>query len=205
MQLSLSEAVRAVLAESAVPLSPAQIRDQIKLSHPYLYQTDAHRLGIERGNYQSFDHALLNHIYSLVVGNSNFIIDRSTKPLLVALPAEEQTHETFEENYEADQGTVYVLATGLYTQTGRRIVKIGYTTQELRARIAQLYTTGTPFQFEELHSWRVSNYAELEQALHQLFAPFRLNRSREFFSDEVLTFVQSVVELHGVIQTASRA
>lgn len=203
MQLSLSEAVRAVLSESSASLSPAQIRDRIKDSHPYLYQTDAHRVGIERGNYQNFDHALLNPIYSLVTRSSDFVVDRSTKPLLVSLAAEELADEAPEENYEAEEGLVYVLATGLYTQTGRRIVKIGHTTQSLDARIAQLYTTGTPFQFEPLHTWRATNYTELEQALHRLFAPFRINRAREFFTDEVLAFVHAVAELHASIQAAS--
>mgnify|MGYP003576047835 CR=1 FL=1 len=203
MQLSLSDAVRIVLSESSARLSPAQIRDRIKASHPYLYQTDAHRIGIERGNYQNFDHALLNPIYSLVTRSSDFVIDRTYKPLLVSLAAEELADEAPEENYEADQGLVYVLATGLYTQAGRRIVKIGHTTQSLDARISQLYTTGTPFQFEALHSWRTSNYTELEQALHRLFAPFRINRAREFFTDEVLAFAQTVAELHASIQAAS--
>ena len=47
MAVSLSEAVRTVLGESAQPLSPGQIRDKIKAAFPHLYQTDAHRVGIE--------------------------------------------------------------------------------------------------------------------------------------------------------------
>ena len=205
MEISLSEAVRAVLSESPTPLSPAQIRDRIKSLYPYLYQTESHRMGIERGNYQSFDHALLNPIYSLVTRSSDFITDRSSKPLVVSLAAEELADEAPEENYEAEQGIVYVLATGLYTQAGRRILKIGHTTQSLEARITQLYTTGTPFQFEAIHFWRTTNYTELEQVLHRLFAPFRINRAREFFTDEVLDFVHTAAELHASIQAASQA
>ena len=202
MAVSLSEAVRTVLGGSAQPLSPAQIRDKIKVAFQHLYQTDAHRVGIERGNYQSFDHALLNPIYALVTRNSDFIVDRSTKPMLISLAGEELSDEAPEENYEAEHGLVYILGTGLFTATSKRIVKIGHTTQPLSARIAQLYTTGTPFQFEQLHTWRTRNYTELEQAMHRLFAPFRINRAREFFTEEVLQYVEGVATIHTTIQSA---
>jgi hypothetical protein len=201
MLLSLPEAVRAVLKESAAPMSPGQIKDQIKVKFPHLFQTEAHRVGIERGNYQSFDHALLNPIYALVTRNDDFIVDRSSKPMRISLASEDLVAEAApEENYEAEDGLVYVLSTGLCTESGKRIVKIGRTTQPLTARIAQLYTTGTPFQFKELHSWRAKDYTELEQAMHRLLSRFRINRSREFFTEEVLQFVQPIADLHLSIQ-----
>lgn len=200
MELTLSEAVHAVLESAKEPLSPSLIRDQIKLRFPYLYQTDAHRIGIEKGNYQSYDHALLNPIYSLVTRSQDFIVDRKQKPMLVSLVPNESSDEIAEENYESELGTVYVLATGLLTENGKSIIKIGYTTQSLESRIAQLYTTGTPFQFKEIHSWKVKNYTELEQALHRLLSPFRLNRAREFFTDTALPYAQQIVELHMAIQ-----
>jgi len=202
MSITLAEAVRTVLSKSSQPLSPTQIKDEIKASYPHLYMTEAHRVGIDRGNYQSFDHALLNSIYSMVTRGSDFVIDRSSKPMLVSLATDDVADEAPEENYEAEVGLVYVLSTGMYTANGKRIVKIGHTTQPLSARITQLYTTGTPFQFEELHSWRTKNYTELEQALHRLFAPFRINRAREFFTEEVLQFVDAVANVHVAIQTA---
>jgi hypothetical protein len=201
MNETLAEAVRDVLTKSTQPLSPAQIRDQIKLAYPHLYMTEAHRTGIDRGNYQSFDHALLNPIYAMVTRGSDFVIDRSSRPMLVALATADAADEAPEENYEAEVGLVYVLSTGMYTANRKRIVKIGHTTQPLSSRIAQLYTTGTPFQFEALHSWRTQNYIELEQALHRLFAPFRINRAREFFTDEVLQFVEQIAEIHSGIQS----
>ncbi len=200
MELTLNEAVHAVLETANEPLSPSQIRDQIKLRFSYLYQTEAHRVGIEKGNYQNYDHALLNPIYSLVTRSQDFIVDRSKKPMLVSIAPKESPDEIAEENYESELGIVYVLSTGLLTEKGQRIIKIGYTTQTLEARISQLYTTGTPFQFKELHSWKVKNYTELEQALHRLLAPFRLNRAREFFTDTALPFVQNIVDIHLTIQ-----
>lgn len=163
--------------------------------------TEAHRAGIAKGHYQNFDHALLNPIYTMVTKSADFVIDRSTRPLLVSLVTDDGAEAAPEEDPEAELGLVYVLSTGMYTAHGRRIIKIGYTTQTLSARIAQLYTTGTAFQFEEIHSWRTRNYIELEQALHKLLAPFRINRAREFFTDDALRFVEAIVKLHVDVQS----
>ncbi|MGN6513299.1 MAG: GIY-YIG nuclease family protein [Lysobacteraceae bacterium] len=201
MPIPLGEAVRAVLAQADGPLSPSQIKDKVKAAYPHLHGTEAARLGIERGNYQNLDHALLNPIYALVTRSPDFVVDRSQRPMRVALAPAEMEEALPGENYEADLGLVYVLATGLYTERKEAIVKIGHTTQPLDSRIAQLYTTGTPFRFTELRSWRVRNYVELEQALHQLLAPFRISRSREFFTEAVLPFVDAIVQTHVVIQS----
>jgi hypothetical protein len=141
MSITLAEAVRAVLTKSSRPLSPTQIKDLIKAEYPHLFQTEAQRVGIEKGNYQSFDHALLNPIYAMVTRGSDFVIDRSSRPMLVSLATEDVADEAPEENYEAELGLVYVLSTGMYTSNGKRIIKIGHTTQSLSARISQLYTT----------------------------------------------------------------
>jgi hypothetical protein len=200
MSLKFGEAVRTVLSEATEPLSPSQIKDRIKVAYPHLYQTEAARAGIEKGNYQSFDHALLNPIYALVTKNSDFVVDRSQRPLLVSLAVDDVEDAAPEENYEAELGIVYVLSTGLFTDKNQSIIKIGHTTQALETRISQLYTTGTPFQFTELRSWRVRNYMELETALHRLLTPFRINRAREFFTDAALPFVESIVSTHNEIQ-----
>jgi hypothetical protein len=63
-----------------------------------------------------------------------------------------------------------------------RLVKIGCTAQgEVGARLNQLYSTGVPFPFEVEFAARVPNIEEVEQALHQAFAPNRVNPRREFF------------------------
>lgn len=200
MNLTLSQAVRATLVAAARPLSPGQIKDAIKQSYPYLFGTQAQRDGIARGSYQSEDHALLNPIYSIVTKGSEFVVDRSQRPMMISLAIDESADEAPQEDYEAETGLVYVLSTDLFTRAGKHIVKIGHTTQALEARIAQLYTTGTPYQFKELKSWRVKNYTELEQALHRLLSPFRINRAREFFSEEAVAFVERVVEVHNAVQ-----
>lgn len=57
------------------------------------------------------------------------------------------------------------------------------------------------FKFEELESYTVDIYDLLEQALHKLLAPLRLNNAREFFSEDAVPFVKEVVEIHRRIQS----
>jgi hypothetical protein len=65
------------------------------------------------------------------------------------------------------------------------LVKIGCTTSDdASTRLAQLYTTGVPFPFKLEFAAKVTNYEEVERALHRAFAPSRVNPKREFFSIE---------------------
>jgi hypothetical protein len=62
------------------------------------------------------------------------------------------------------------------------LVKIGRTGQVgAKTRLDQLYTTGVPVPFELVFACRVPNPADVERALHQAFAPQRINPKREFF------------------------
>ena len=65
------------------------------------------------------------------------------------------------------------------------LVKIGQTSSmDAKNRLVQLYTTGVPFPFKLEFACKVSNSIEVEKALHQAFAPYRVNPSREFFAIE---------------------
>jgi hypothetical protein len=202
---SVIEAVMHVLSTSGTPMSPTQIKDAIKPRFPHLYGTERHRDGVARGNYSSLDHGLLNDIYSIVKRSSEFNLDRSGRPMLVSLATGNEDEAAPEEDYESDQGTVYVLSTGTHTPDGRKIIKIGHTTQLVSARISQLYTTGTPFAFQELRSWRVTDYIDLEQAIHRLLSPYRINRAREFFTEEALEFTEQIVAIHQATRSARAA
>lgn len=62
------------------------------------------------------------------------------------------------------------------------IVKIGNTSQnDVQSRMAQLYTTGVPVPFECVYAAEVPDAIGLEKALHNAFAPQRINPKREFF------------------------
>lgn len=199
-----SEAIFETIRKAGRPMTPQEVRDSIKMEFPEFYATDSHKRAVEKGTFNSLDHALLADVYTYVKQSDKFLIDQSTKPYKITLPssdgASEAVNEDVPEDLLKETGVVYVLSTGVYTAQGKRIIKIGFTTQELQTRINQLYTTGSPFKFEVIKAYEVTNYMELEQALHKLLAPYRLSTSREFFSEDVLDYVESVVELHQRIQ-----
>lgn len=136
-------------------------------------------------------------------------MDRSQKPIkLTATPGPVDDSSVIGdeidiedlEKLEAGVGTMYVLGTNLYTKEGQEIIKIGITTGTVDARINQLYTTGVPFRFRVINEFETKNYYELEQALHRLLEPYRINRSREFFTDRCLPYIEQVVAIHQGIQ-----
>ncbi len=65
------------------------------------------------------------------------------------------------------------------------IIKIGKTIHEdVKVRMAQLYSTGVPVPFECLYAAKVANIDDVEKAFHTAFGPNRLNPRREFFEIE---------------------
>ena len=106
------------------------------------------------------------------------------------------------ERLEAGVGTLYVLGTNLFTNDGLEIVKIGITTGNVESRVTQLFTTGVPFRFRIIAQLETRNYAELEHAAHKLLDPYRVNRSREFFTEKCLPFIEKIVAVHReILQT----
>lgn len=77
-------------------------------------------------------------------------------------------------------GIVYILSNPAMPN----IIKLGITTQEdVKLRMAQLYSTGVPLPFECVYAAKVSNFEKVEKALHTAFGPDRVNPKREFFWD----------------------
>lgn len=201
--------IRTILENHPNGMTPQQIRDYLKTKYPNYYGTEAHKRNVEKGHYNNLDHALLAEIYIATRQASDIFSDRSTKPMTLFLESSSYTHYDYEskiieetiENEDLSRlekgvGTVYVLGTNLFTENGHEIVKIGITTGDVAQRIQQLYTTGVPTKFRVLNTYDVQNYAELEQALHKLLDPYRINRAREFFIDKCLPFIEKVVSLH---------
>jgi hypothetical protein len=81
------------------------------------------------------------------------------------------------------------------------IIKIGKTTQEdVKLRMAQLYSTGVPLPFECEYAAKVNNIDEVERALHTAFGPDRVNPKREFFEIEAIQAITIIklLELENV-------
>ena len=78
--------------------------------------------------------------------------------------------------------SVYCIVYVLTNPAMPGLVKIGYTTgSDANVRIGQLYTTGVPVPFKLEYACRTETPVEVERALHEAFAPYRLNPKREFF------------------------
>jgi len=79
---------------------------------------------------------------------------------------------------ESNNGIVYILTNPAIPS----MIKIGMTTHEdVKMRMAQLYSTGVPLPFECVYAAKVSNFEKVEKALHIAFGPDRVNPKREFF------------------------
>ena len=63
------------------------------------------------------------------------------------------------------------------------MVKIGLTDRDVQRRMSDLYGTGVPLPFECVIAKQIEgrDAAEIENALHTAFGPYRINSSREFF------------------------
>lgn len=208
------ELIRMILRDRLEGATPQQIRDQIKADYPDWYGTPAHRRNVDKGHYNNLDHALLAEIYIATRQASDIFADKSTRPMTLTMEPSSSIPGEIEveagdliesENLlllEQGFGTVYVLGTGLFTKSGVEIVKIGITTGDVSVRIRQLYTTGVPTKFRVIETFDVQNYAELEQALHKILDPFRINRAREFFTEHCLPYIEKIVKIHIEIQDA---
>lgn len=193
-------------------MTPQQLRDFIKVTYPQFYGTENHRRNVEKGHYKDLDHALLAQIYVSSRNSGHIVADRTCKPILLTVTAgdgqdiDSPDEDIDTENLaklESGEGVLYVLGTHLYTKEGKEIIKIGITTGTVENRIAQLYTTGVPFRFRVIKEVPTSNYYELEQSLHKLLDRFRINKSREFFTEACMPFIEQIISVHNQIQSGT--
>lgn len=81
-------------------------------------------------------------------------------------------------NEQKEIGIVYVLTNPAIPN----LIKIGYTANEdVKTRMAQIYTSGVPLPFECVYAAKVLDHEKVERALHVAFGPNRINPKREFF------------------------
>ena len=198
--MTFVEVVRQVLVSQGAPMTPQEIREKIIKNFPEFYGTESHKRNVERGHYQNIDHALLAQIYSVVRTNDSFFCDKDTRPMKISIVEENEEEIPEIEDYENDEGIVYVLKTNTYTKDGKEIIKIGFTTQDVNIRISQLYTTGVPFEFQPYKMIKTKCFVELEQALHKLLSPYRINKSREFYTEDSLVHLEQICNIHKIIQ-----
>lgn len=202
--MKFKDVVTKIVTEHPEGITPPDIQKLIEERHPEFFGTDSHNRNVEKGHYKDLHHALKAQVYGLVRQSDDFYCDKSVRPFLVSLATGDMDEVIPEpENYESSSGKIYILKTGTFTKSGEEIIKIGHTTQAIEHRISQLYTTGVPFQFSVLKVFEVTDHIELESAIHKLLSRFRLNKSREFFTERAVPYVEKIVEIHNSIQSSS--
>lgn len=72
------------------------------------------------------------------------------------------------------------------------LLKVGYTLNALEQRLSQLNSTGVPFPFTVGASFLVKNPKKIEQEIHVLLKPYRVNDNREFFSISLQKALETV-------------
>ncbi|PCI66689.1 MAG: hypothetical protein COB38_10105 [Gammaproteobacteria bacterium] len=204
--MKFSDLIRKILADYSDGLTPQEIREIIKVNYPAYYGTETHKRNVDKKHYKNLDHALLAQIYTVSRSISNVYADKTQKPVKLSIlssPADQMDgNGALPEDLnklEKGVGTLYVLGTHLYDKNGEEIIKIGITTGSVDARISQLYTTGVPYRFRIIKEFETKNYAELENSLHKLLDPFRINKSREFFVEKALEYIDKVLKIHNEI------
>lgn len=83
--MKLIEIIIIILSKAKRPLTPQEIRTEIKENHPQFYGTDSHKSNVAKGHYKDLDHALLAQIYTTVKNKKAFSCDKNYKPIKVSL------------------------------------------------------------------------------------------------------------------------
>lgn len=87
------------------------------------------------------------------------------------------------------------------------LIKIGFTTHEnVKKRMAQLYSSGVPLPFECVYAAKVSDHTKVEKAFQTAFGPNRLNPRREFFEIEPVQAIAIIklLEIENVTPNVER-
>lgn len=77
------DVVKEIVSAAQNGITPPAIREVIKSYYPEFYATDRHKMHVERGNFTDLDHALLAQIYGVTRSSRAFILDRTTRPMIV--------------------------------------------------------------------------------------------------------------------------
>ena len=82
--MKFKDAVKIIVSSADLPVTPQEIRDEIKMRYPALCGTPAHVRNVEKGHYKDIDHAILAQIYTLVGTSGMFFCDKTFKPMKIS-------------------------------------------------------------------------------------------------------------------------
>jgi hypothetical protein len=83
--MTFSNTIREILCAKDKPMTPQEIREEIKDNYPHFYGTESHLKNVRNGHYKDIDHAVLAQIYSAVKTGKKFFCNKQHKPVLVSL------------------------------------------------------------------------------------------------------------------------
>jgi hypothetical protein len=85
-----SNVLKKILANLSGPLTPQNIREQIKKDYSEYYRTPADIRNVAKGYYKDLDHATLAQIYNRVGNNKSFTCDKTKTPMEISLSGNEK-------------------------------------------------------------------------------------------------------------------
>lgn len=83
--MTFTDVVKEILVSDCEPMTPQEIREQIKKKYPKHYGTPSHIRNVDKGYYKDLEHAVLAQIYSLIRVNRLFFCDKNYKPIRISL------------------------------------------------------------------------------------------------------------------------
>jgi len=86
------------------------------------------------------------------------------------------------------KGFVYVLSNPAF----KGLLKIGFTTRNVKQRAKELYGTGVPDPFKIEYSKKLANAYKVEQQVHIYLRKYRHKRNREFFKCDLKTAIDTI-------------
>lgn len=87
--MNFTDVVKYILKSNSEPMTPQEIREQIKQKYSQYYGTPSHINNVSKGHYKDLDHAVLAQIYSLVRMNKSFFCNKDHKPVKISLSNDE--------------------------------------------------------------------------------------------------------------------
>jgi len=193
--ITLKEMIIEVLKKSDDPITVKDLTDKLVLEFNEKLEDKKTQFN---GDEKKAKQQIYREIHRITLSDdSTFFRDKSVKPLKVGLVEEDEyiEEELENEDFESDEGIVYILATNTFTKDAKEIVKIGKTTQKIEDRIKNLYKTNTVYKYTILKLYTTNSYEKLESGMQKLLNRYRLNASREFFTIDCLEFADEIYEI----------
>lgn len=148
-----------------------------------------------RSNYASYnfkEESQIDHLKEILIESKNRV-KNADKVVFDRYIRDENLEEETDEHID---GALYVLDTLSFTASGQKIYKVGISSKYIIEddgmitvddRIDELYRTGSIYRYENTKYTKLfKKYKKFEKSMHGLLDKFRVNQSREYFTEDFL-------------------